>query len=952
MNEWFGLGIALELRDRMSQGLATAQNSFERFRDSAQQSVQEVQAQIDRLNSLQITGALLSDTGGMLTGMGTSLLDPVINLGKEVVNTSSQFEQWRMTLKALYKDADVANEKLAWGLNLAAETPFEMTDVTQALIGFKAVGAEADTMFTNANGQARSFLEYMGDLAALRPDVGLQGVMLGVRNLLGGDGGRSLRMRMDIDFENILGRDFGETTEEIMQDLVTVSDKLSGGLMTELEGTWSQIISNLEDQSTRLFLAIGDSGAFDMFKKSLQGFADIINSIDDDRMAKIGKNIADAFKMIWTPVQFVLNGLQVLVKWIIKLAESDSVFSKLVLGVTAFVGSIITLTGVLLTFGGGLIQTISSLGLFLLMLQTSPIKFTGIISSLKVLASKIVPLIALMGALALAWKSDFLGVRTTMTNFTNTLKTSWSEAKRISSLGVTDMLAELNKLDTTTFGGWLTYRLVQLMVLWSAVCEAWNDNTLSDETFQKVQALGLLPLLSAILDLKQRATSFFDGFKQGWSNVSQVVSKVVQFIGTWIGKLVAWLFPVKEGVDDVSESVGGINIKAWEKFGEVTAYIVSIIGGIWALSKVVGVVSTVVGWIGQLGSFISTLVSLVGTFVQGLGTLVGWLGTALGWIGGLVTAVLGFFGIAVTWPAWLVGAITVAIAGIIGLVVAFWDEIVAGFQWLGSEIVRLWGEFCDFIGTKVDEISQWWNTMCESVKTWWSNVCESVSSKWNEICTAITTWWSNLCSTVSTKWSETVTSVKNFFSSIGEKASEIFNGVVNTWNQVTGIFSNIFSGIMDSAREMFDWLGSKFSWVGDIISNITSAISGIGSGLKNVGSNIVSGVKNMVGLNTGGYVKTEGVAMLHPNEVVVNDELTQKLRAFLDEGQSAPTISTQNARSVSSTTNDNSVTFNEGAIQINLQQGTEADATKLAKMIMEKIKRETQLRSTLNYNPY
>ena len=945
MNEWFGLGIALELRDRMSQGLETARNSFERFRNTTQQSVQEVERQIDQLNNLQITGAMLSGTGSMLTGMGTSLLSPIINLGKEVVNTSSQFEQWRMTLKALYKDADVATEKLNWGMKLASTTPFEMTDVTQALIGFKAVGAEADAMFTNANGQARSFLEYMGDLAALRPDVGLQGVMLGVRNLLGGDGGKSLRMRMDIDLENILGREFGTTTEEIMQDLVTVSDKLAGGLMTELEGTWSQLISNLKDQATRLYLAIGDSGAFDMFKNSLKGISDIINSIDDERMAKIGSNIADAFKMVWTPVQWVINGFQKVFKWIIKLAESDSIFSKLVLGVTAFVGSILALTGVMLTLGGGVIQTISSLGVFLLMLQTSPLKFTGILNSLKLLAVKILPLVAMLGALALAWKTDFLGIKTTLTNFTNTIKNSWREANRISSLGVTDMLAELDKLDKTTFGGWLTYRLVQLMVLWEAVCDAWNDNTLSDETFHKVKELGLLPLLSAILDMKQRVTSFFDGFKEGWNNVSKVVSTVVGFIGKWLGKLVAWLFPVKDAVGEVSEKVGGINIKAWEKFGEVTAYIVSILGGLWGITKIIAVVQTVVGWIGQLGS-------LIGSVITGIGTFVGWIGTALGWIGALVTSILGLFSITVTFPAWVVGAITVAIGAIIGLVVAFWDEIVAGFVWLKDEIVRLWGEFCNFISEKVTQLSQWWSDLCSSFSTWWSDLCNSVVTKWSEICNFVTTWWSNLCNSVSTKWSETVTSVKNFFNNIGEKASEIFSSVVDKWNQVTGIFSNVFSGIKDSARAMFDWLGEKFGWVANIISNITGAIKNIGSGISNIGGNIVGGVKKMVGLNTGGYVKTEGVAMLHPNEVVVNDELTQKLRTFLDEGHSAPTISSNNskARGVSTTNNDNSVTFNEGAIQINLQQGTEADATKLAKMIMEKIKRETQLRSTLNYN--
>ena len=1115
MNEWFGLGIALELRDRMSQGLETARNSFERFRNTTQQSVQDVESQIDRLNSLQITGALLSSTGGMLTGMGASLLNPVIDLGREVINTSSQFEQWRMTLKALYKDADVATEKLNWGMKLAATTPFEMTDVTQALIGFKAVGAEADTMFTNANGQARSFLEYMGDLAALRPDVGLQGVMLGVRNLLGGDGGKSLRMRMDIDFENILGRDFGSTTEEIMQDLVTVSDQLAGGLMTELEGTWSQLISNLKDQATRLYLAIGDNGAFDMFKNSLKGFSDIINDIDDDRMAKIGKNIAEAFKMIWTPVQWVINGLQTVFKWIIKLAESDSVFSKLVLGVTTFLGSILALTGVMLTLGGGFIQTIASLGVFLLMLQTAPLKFTGIINALKILASKILPLIAVMGALAVAWKTDFMGIRTTMTNFTNTLRTSWNEAKRISSLGVTDMLAELSKLDTTTFGGWLTYRLVQLRVLWEAVCEAWNTNELSDETFQKVQALGLLPLLSAILDMKQRVTSFFDGFKEGWRNVSKVVSSVVGFLGRLFGNIISWLFPVKEGVDEVSEAVGGINIKAWEKFGEVTAYVVSMLGGLWVVSKIIGLFSWIGGVLSSVGGLLSSVAS-------GIGTLVGWVGSFLGAIGGIVTAILGAFGIAVTLPAWVVGAIVVAIGAIIGLIVAFWDEIVAGAKWcweqvcdffskLGDWCVEVWNKICEgakwlwdkiveyaqpvitffeglgqlllgifqvvwstisnlaiicwntiklvvglvwegiksIISTAKDFIVGIWNSFVEvaqpiweaisnfarecwdNIKEVWETVSTFFSELWNGILNNVilpvwnsikdfisqaynfvTELWNQASTFFSDLWNSilnntiipiwegiktAINNVFNFVTSLWNTITGFFSGIWNAvlgvvgevwggikgvcqsaydnvtevWNGVVGAFQGVWDGIKQGASAMFEWLSAKFSWVADTVSAIQGAWSSIKDGVSSGWNNIKEGAKKMVGLNTGGYVKTEGIAMLHPNEVVVNDELTQQLRGFLSSPeltlakgmeaqnkQDMNTLRTQEAspsiptrQSVNSTvSNDNSVTFNEGAIQINLQQGTEADATKLAKMIMEKIKRETQLRSTLNYN--
>lgn len=1190
MNQWFGLGIALELRDNLSRGLATAQSTFERFRNSTQRGVQDIKTQIDALNSLQLGGAFLSENGEMIKGLGTSLLNPVVDLGKKVISTSSQFEQWRMTLKALYKDADVANEKLAWGLKLAASTPFDMADVTQALIGFKAVGAESDTVFKNANGEARTFLEYMGDLAALRPDVGLDGVLMGVRNLLGGDGGRSLTMRMDIDLENILGREFGDTTDQIMQDLVEASDKLAGGLMKELEGTWGHLTGNLQDQAERLFLAIGDNGAFDMFKDALRGFSNIIDDIDDEKMAKIGTNIARAFKLIWSPLNLVIKGLQTVFKWIIKLAESNSVFSSLVLGVTTFVGSVLALSGVMLTFGGGLIQTISSLGLFLLMLQNSPNKFTGILNAFKTLASKVLPMIALMGALALAWRTDFMGVKTTMTNFTNTLKTSWSEAKRISSLGVNDMLAELSKLDTTTFGGWLTYNLVRLMVLWEALCECWNTNELSDETFQKVQALGLLPLLSAILDLKQRATSFFKGFKEGWENVSNVVSKVVGFIGEKIGELIAWLFPVKDETDKVSDSVGGIDISKWEKFGEVTAYIVSLLGGLKILSKIIKGVSKVTKTVTSVVKGLTKIAKGAKTVVKVLGTAIKGVGKFFGVIGGLVIQLLGAFGIVVTLPAWLVGVITVAVIAVIALAIKYRDKIWEGLKTLGgwikdgiSGLVQIVvgivasivlaitgiimtiavivetviGIIITIIGTIVGVVTTIvlvvvglfqagfqlisgvvstvvtiittilagimgvvstiiafitgvfqtgfaviqavvqtfcaiakaiftgdFSSLAETLKGIWSNLGSKIQEIWDNVTNAVSEIWDKVGSFISDAWDKLGEKWTSITDNIKEIASNTIENIKEVWGGITDFFSGLWDGIMESASSMFSWLADKFTWVTDSIGAVKDFFNGDGDGKskksdkkKDKGKSKGKGKgkgKDMVGLSTGGFVKTEGIAVLHPNEVVVNDDLTKRLRSFLTSNenstntsarmltpvinleQSTPNITvnipnldskvipidllrtkregqpinnttnvqdilnsssnyynsesltnnydntrslvnnrvsnlntlmnnyddrnfgdnittnkndhntnsivndnlyktTTNNSNVNNTNNtttgnvDNSVTFSEGAIQIQLQQGSEADANKLAKMIMDKIKKEMQLRNTLNY---
>lgn len=927
MNQWFGLGIALELRDGLSRGLESARNSFERFRQSTSQGVSDIEARLDALNKANLSGMFLQQNGDMIQGLGKRMINPIVDLGKNVVKTSSQFEDWRSTLTALYKDADVAKEKLNWGMKLAAETPFEVGDVTQALIGFKAVGADADKTFTDANGKAKSFLEYMGDLASLRPDVGLQGVLMGVRNLLGGDGGKSLKMRLDIDPEQILGRDFSSDTEGIMKDLVEFSDKLANGLMGKLKGNWTQIISNLEDQTKRLFLAIGDGGAFDTIKQSLQTFSDMINNIDDERMAKIGKNIAEAFKMIWTPINAVVKVLTKAFAWIIKLAETDSMFSKLVLGVVTFSGSILFLTGLMFKLGGGFIMTTTSLGTFLLLLQNSSIKFTSILLSIKLLSLKMLGLIGVVGALALAWKTDFMGIKSILTGFTNNVQSAWSEASRISKLNSSDMIGELDKVDKHSFGGWLTYRLTQLMVLWKAVCEAWNTNELSDETFQKVQELGLLPLLSTILDFKQRITSFFDGFIKGWQKVSEFIHWVANSIGKAIGKIIELIFPVKDAVDDVSTSVGGINIGAWEKFGEVTAYIVSILGGLWAFSKIGGIISTIIGLgmkffsiISSIGSAVSFVISILSSVASSIGYILGLLGTVLGVIGTIVTTVLGFFGIVVTAPAWIVGAIAVALATIVALVIANWDTIVSYANSCWEAIVQGWNNFCAWISSGIQSIQAWWSNLVTTLQTFWDNM-------WSTIHIAVTT----------------------AMDVVYAKVTEAVNQIKSIWDGLKQTFSNVFSHLQSIASSTLGWLSSKFEGIANVVSNITSAIGNIGSGVGSFISDPIGSVKKMVGLNTGGYVKTTGVAMLHPNEVVVNDELTQKLRNFLDGGERGVTIPTSSSKG-NSTSNTSNVNFNEGAIQINLQNGTEADATRLAKMVMEKIKRETQLRSSLNYS--
>lgn len=1094
MNQLFGLGILLNAKDqasasilRVSLALSGLTDQMRKASTTSKTEAEKIKENLNNATSLITSGLGLTTLGGEISNFGVSMLSPIQEVSSKVISTSAQFEQWRMTLKALYKDSEVANQKLAWGLDLASKTPFEVSDVTEALIGFKAVGAEADTMFNNANGQARSFLEYMGDLASLRPDVGLQGVLMGVRNLFGGDGGKSLRMRMDIDLEQVLGRDFGTTTEEIMKDLVEVSDKLANGLMNELDGTWNQMISNLQDQSTKMFLAIGDGGAFDEFKQSLSYVSKTIGSIDDEKLKKLGENIAGAFSLIIKPLNFIIVKVTDFTSKLIDLMATNPLIAKLVVGFTTLLGVATVIIGVLVSLGGVMLIVKGAMMLVAPLLSSLKLRLISFGSSLSLLLPKMALLGIAFALLSTIWKNDMGGIRSGIVGFAQTIQSAFTNSSAYAKMGVADMMNALKQLDTTTFGGWLTYRLTQIKVFWMALVDAWNDYELSDENFQKVSELGLLPLLGFILDLKMRAEQFFKGFIEGWKNIAKVVASIVKFVGeviVIIGDMIRDIFPVKDAMQEVVDVTDGADFSAWKDLGETIAYMSGVLVGLWAFSKVIAIIQG----IGTAFSFVFSIASFIGGIISSVfgafSSLIGFIGGLLGVIGTIATAVLGFFGIIVTAPAWVVGAITVALALIVGLIFSQWETVkkiisvavqiivaivvglvvaiigvflsivtivefvfgiiativmgivgviatvgvlimnvvyafvgvlvgiiltsitiisnviqglvaivqtvvtfIVGFFQIGFEFIKAVIE--TFLAIVKAIFTGDFSALAETLKGIWGGFADNVKNIWEGIMSRVQDIWTNFKGYISESWDNLGQHWTNIMDSIKEVASNSVQFVKDIWGGIGSFFSGIWNGIIDSASGMFSWLGNKFSWVSSAISGVKSFFDGGSSSVNEGRSSRMTG--NMVGLATGGYVKTEGVAMLHPNEVVVNDDITQKLRAFLESRESVSnqaiptleqpqqrvinnvilannqqeevtkdlpqrylvntTISNNNTtdRTTTSESIDNSITFKEGAIQITMTDGNDRDIDSLVKKIATKLQREQELRRTLNY---
>lgn len=982
MDNLFGLGILLEYQDRASSGLLNTQKVFSQTEQAAQSMVDNVDRQVQRFNQIMMSGYSFNQVGDSFYAVGTKLLGLIKRLGTEITNVGSDFENSRMTLTALYKDAEIAQRKMMWAMTYAAKTPFEISDVKETLIGLKAIGIEADQMITSVTGHTQELMSYIGDLAALRPDVGMGRLAYALRNAIGGNI-RSLQMALDIDVERVLGRKFGASGNYAQDIADLVANMGAEGLMEQLSGTWGQMLSNLQDQFTRFWLAISDAGAFEAIKSTLRSIADTISQIDDLQMAEIGQSIASAFNAIWKPIDYVVQRLIRLVDVAKRIIVEYPKVGKVILGVSLVAGSLFAGAGILLKFAGNALLAVSALGSFLILLKNSGFTLKTFTTALRQAMISFLPYIAIFGSLYLAWKRDLFNIRTTTTIFFDNMRRSVNEARRILGLNTEEMLREMNKLNLSdNFFDGITRSIVKLAVLWQGITDAWGDNTLTEDNFIKLKELGLLPTIEAMLDFKQHMTEFARGFRQGIESILSPVVTMFQRIKDIIAGTKGDITPVLEGVTGVVEASNKLSAEQWEKIGEVVGKIAVIVPALSLITKLMPLFGVVAGGF-------KTLISLGSILWSGLTIIFNLLSAVFI----SLAAVLGL-------PVWAVVAIVAAIGVVVAVIIKYRDQIAQFFVNLWNSIANsrivqvikvvfgsIWQvvvKIATAIWTVLSSIFNYIGARLQIVFDVIKGVCKVTFDIVKGVVIAIYTvvkWIVDIVVSIVRAAVNIIISIVSFLvdgirliiygivgifkvvfnfvydnivAPVVEKISTIFNTLAETirtiWEPIRDFFSNLWGAIKNKAIEAFQAI---VDFVQPIIDAITGFFNSIGEGARNIASgfkNFVSNVGDRVlGLNTGGYVKETGLAVLHPNEVVVNDETTQKLRRFLD-GETNNGTAINNSRS--NAVYDYSVTFEQGSIVIEYKGGNDEDnAKQFVDRIMKEIERRQQLKQIRHYRP-
>lgn len=843
----FGLGLILNFRDNATAGIQNATRSFQDLNNSVSDFSQA--NNIDSaLMSISYAAGVVGDS---LMSVGESVISFYTGVTSSIIETGTTMMTAQTQLSTLYGSDMLGVQKLAEIKEYAKKSIFNFEDLIPSVIMLKANGIEAfDQIASSAylasngiEGNKQTLMDYAADLAAFNPQMrnaygtGVQAAMGALNEYIAEGNAMSLKRGASLDINQLIGEDTAGTIEERSRQVADLIEKLGMvGMTANLAETPMQRLSNVSDIFFNLMSDISNSGVFEKYSELVAKFTDYLFKIPDEELKNIAEVIGGALVDLMTPFEYVIDlGIKA-VDWLRETVKTNPELVQTTIKAVAMAGAFMLLSGIVLRLASSLgMLKITIGGLFGGNALSGGFKLLGLFKNLLFFVA---PIIAAVILLKLAWDRNFLGIQETTQN---TVKKVWESLKLIA--------------------------------------DAFMDNTLSGENFQKAKDLGILPLIEGILQLKYHWGFFVEGLKKGVDSFFQTVKDILLKTGiletdvSSLGELVVALIDkmTAPGMADTWEKVG-------EFIGETGMWLLVIMATLPPIIKLVNMIlvpikliikgvtaiAKFIKLIGSFGSKISSFGTAIGSFftkIKGFFTAFGGalskIGGAFKTIGGallkvlrfvpkifggiksgimwvltgigtITTAILSAMGIVVTLPAWAVGlivvAIVAAITAIVALIVKFWDEIKAFFVNIGTAIsdffVGVWNSIKD--NSVVQAVVSIVTTIVDVVVSFATAVYEIVASIASFIWSILKGIFDVVKSIVMGIW-DIIKSVAGLIGNIFYAIYEIIRTIVLA---VIWVFQQLWEGIKAGLEFIYDLFATIFGFIYDnIISPIVDAIS-------------------------------------------------------------------------------------------------------------------------------
>lgn len=249
----------------------------------------------------------------------------------QLIDTASQFENFRTVLEAVEGSATKAESSLNWVSDFAAKTPYELAEVTESFVKLRAYGINP------MDGTLRT----LGDTAAAM-NKPLKMAAEAIADAMTGENERLKEFginastkgnRVRYTYSDRNGKTQAKIVnnrrdrEQVRATLLTIWNERYAGAMDKMSRTYTGMMSNLKDQWTRFKMLVMQNGAFDFIKEKLAG---ILRQVDamaaNGQLKKLadqwGKNLTEGIKNAWSAaVGFwkVLQGIGQVISWVANL---------------------------------------------------------------------------------------------------------------------------------------------------------------------------------------------------------------------------------------------------------------------------------------------------------------------------------------------------------------------------------------------------------------------------------------------------------------------------------------------------------------------------------------------------------------------------------------------------------------------------------------------------------
>lgn len=663
-------------------------------------------------------GSDIASIGRGIEEMGARGINTITRLGKTIISTASEFERYEVQLSTLFKENEPGNpmtrtrEEFEKIIDLAKRTPFVTSSLVSTASIFRAQGIDPFQLIEGRDGEMREFILFAGDLAGAL-GRSLEDAQFSIREAVSGDW-RSMRTRFNIGLgliEEVVTRvrlrrleeemaklrELGATEEELlrkrtelMQQLEIVNGQfkmstdsgtegaqsrlraladfigeLYGGGMEALARSTEGVMERITDSWQIFLYEVGSrSGFLQAYKDTLEGVYDLTEDLQKTGYStKLAEALGGAFRDLWRPVDAVSKALGQVLNRIAEFSAQSPTAMRLLLMLPALISAILMGTGKIVQSFGSMIQLISFLLLinnqFMIMNQITGKRitlmgaFTGTVARL---TARLVLLSVVLGALYLAWRMNFLGMRDRVEQWGKSVKEALDLVKDLyESEGIDEFRKKWDQINES--GNRTAVTLGRVITAAEGIAQALfvTPNMLTEDTYLKLIETDTLSLVETLLDLKQNMTSFIKGMEEGIKEAWVVVGPAFRVIG-WVADRVIGLFELIAGVaKDAGEASEDAFYETGESIGKRLMYLLTLGILVKTIVPVFNTLKTIVTWltsagvITKLGTFLTTLFSgpwgWIIAALAAIGTLIylNW-DIIVEWWDRIKTAVENFFG--------------------------------------------------------------------------------------------------------------------------------------------------------------------------------------------------------------------------------------------------------------------------------------------------------------------